>query len=55
LRLNADESDIKPQLQNATMSTQLLQLFGKVKLIAIDKAQQLKDIGLKLKLIVYAT
>jgi uncharacterized protein len=52
LWLNADESDIKQQLETATTSTQLLQLFGTAKLIVIDEAQQIKDIGLKLKLII---
>jgi uncharacterized protein len=51
LWLNADEADIKRQLQQATTSTQLLQLFGKAKLIVIDEAQQIEDIGLKLKLV----
>ena len=52
LWLNADESDIKRKLENATTSTQLLQLFGNAKLIAIDEAQQVEDIGLKLKLVI---
>jgi predicted AAA+ superfamily ATPase len=52
LWLNADESDIKRKLENATTSTQLLQLFGNAKLIVIDEAQQVEDIGLKLKLII---
>ena len=42
LWLNADELDIKQQLETATTSTQLLQLFGNAKLIIIDEAQ---DIG----------
>ena len=50
--LNADELDVKQQIEHATNSTQLLQLFGTAKLIVIDEAQQIKDIGLKLKLIV---
>lgn len=52
LWLNADESDIKRKLENATTSTQLLQFFGNAKLIVIDEAQQVEDIGLKLKLII---
>ncbi len=52
LWLNADESDIKQQLENATTSTQLFQLFGNAKLIVIDEAQQVENIGLKLKLII---
>ena len=51
LWLNADEGDIRQTLQNATTSTQLLQLFGNRKLIVIDEAQQIEDIGLKLKLV----
>ena len=52
LWLNADESDVKIKLENATTSTQLLQLFGNAKLIVIDEAQQVEDIGLKLKLVI---
>jgi uncharacterized protein len=52
LWLNADESDIRQQLENATTSTQLFQLFGDAKLIVIDEAQQVENIGLKLKLII---
>ena len=50
--LNADESDINKALQSATTSTQLLQLFGDSTLVVIDEAQQIEDIGLKLKLCV---
>jgi uncharacterized protein len=52
LWLNADELDIKQQLETATTSTQLLQLFGNAKLIVIDEAQQIENIGLKLKLVI---
>lgn len=52
LWLNADEYDVKIKLENATTSTQLLQLFGNAKLIVIDEAQQVEDIGLKLKLVI---
>jgi uncharacterized protein len=52
LWLNADEMDIKQQLEAATTSTQLLQLFGSAKLIVIDEAQQIENIGLKLKLVI---
>jgi uncharacterized protein len=52
LWLNADEMDIKQQLEAATTSTQLLQLFGSAKLIIIDEAQQIENIGLKLKLVI---
>jgi uncharacterized protein len=50
--LNADEGDIKNALEQANTSTQLLNLFGKNnKLVIIDEAQQIQNIGLKLKLI----
>jgi predicted AAA+ superfamily ATPase len=52
LWLNADELDIKKQLETASTSTQLLQLFGNAKLIIIDEAQQVENIGLKLKLVI---
>ena len=52
LWLNADEFDVKRKLENATTSTQLLQLFGNAKLIVIDEAQQVENIGLKLKLVI---
>lgn len=52
LWLNADEGDIKRMLENADNSTLLSQLFGKAWLIVIDEAQQIKDIGLKLKLVI---
>lgn len=50
--LNADEADITSAFISATTSTQLLQLIGsKTKLVIIDEAQQIPDIGKKLKLI----
>lgn len=50
--LNADESDVLQSFTNATTSTQLLQLIGSNnKLVVIDEAQQIPDIGKKLKLI----
>jgi uncharacterized protein len=52
LWLNADESDVKMLLQQASTSTQLKQAFGNATLIIIDEAQQVEDIGLKLKLII---
>lgn len=50
---NADESDILQAFTNATTSTQLLQLTGAArnKIVVIDEAQQIPDIGRKLKLI----
>ncbi len=52
LWLNADEGDVNMQLQNANTSTQLKQLFGNATLIVIDEAQQIENIGLKLKLVI---
>lgn len=50
--MNADEADILQAFATATTSTQLLQLIGKNnKLVVIDEAQQIPDIGKKLKLI----
>ncbi|MFT6205080.1 MAG: putative AAA+ superfamily ATPase [Spirosomataceae bacterium] len=50
--LNADEADILQEFTNATTSTRLLQLIGaNNKLVIIDEAQQIPDIGKKLKLI----
>ena len=50
--LNADESDIYEAFVNAGTSTQLLQLVGpNNKLAVIDEAQQIPDIGKKLKLL----
>lgn len=48
--LNADEGDIKNILETATTSTQLKAIFGDAILIVIDEAQQIENIGLKLKL-----
>ncbi len=50
--LNADEADILEALTNAVTSTQLRQIIGQNKqLVVIDEAQQIPDIGKKLKLI----
>lgn len=50
--LNADESDILQAFTNATTSSQLLQLIDtNNKVVVIDEAQQIPDIGKKLKLI----
>lgn len=49
---NADETDVLNAFTNATTSTQLFQLIGlKKRLVIIDEAQQIPDIGKKLKLI----
>jgi hypothetical protein len=52
LWLNADEGDIRNALNTATTSSELFQLFGTAKLVIIDEAQQIDQIGLKLKLII---
>ncbi len=50
--LNADEADIVQAFETANTSTQLLQLIGPHnKLAIIDEAQQIPNIGKKLKLI----
>lgn len=50
--LNADEADVLSSLSKADTSTALLQLVGQsTKLVIIDEAQQVPDIGLKLKLL----
>lgn len=51
LYLNGDEPDIREMLTNTT-STQLKALIGNKKLVAIDEAQRIRNIGLTLKLIV---
>lgn len=52
LWLNADEGDILEVLSKAQTSRELLQIIGKkTELVIIDEAQQIPDIGLKLKLI----
>jgi len=49
--LNCDEPDIKNALTDKT-SSELINYFGDNKLIIIDEAQRVKNIGLTLKLIV---
>jgi len=50
--LNADEADVLEAFSAASTSTQLIQLIGpKNQLVIIDEAQQIPDIGKKLKLI----
>jgi uncharacterized protein len=51
LWLNADEGDIRAHLLQADTSTQLMNIFGQATLIVIDEAQQIENIGLKLKLV----
>lgn len=50
LWLNADEQDIQALFENAT-SSRLKNYFGTNKIIVIDEAQTLKDVGIKLKII----
>lgn len=49
--LNCDEPDIRDSLTNVT-STKLKEIFGNKKIIFIDEAQRVKNIGLTLKIIV---
>ncbi|HMO49550.1 MAG TPA: ATP-binding protein [Kiritimatiellia bacterium] len=49
--LNADEPDIRTKLSNRS-STALRQLFGAARLLVIDEAQRVENIGLTIKLIV---
>jgi uncharacterized protein len=49
--LNADEFDVKARFEKPT-STALKSLIGSHKLVIIDEAQQISDIGLALKLLV---
>lgn len=49
--LNADEGDVRSDLSEANTSSRLLAMIGEdTKLVIIDEAQQVPDIGLKLKL-----
>ena len=50
LFLNGDEADVRDSLQN-TSSSKLKLLFGSAKLIFIDEAQRIENIGLTLKII----
>jgi hypothetical protein len=49
--LNGDEADVREMFENAT-STLLKSLIGENKLIVIDEAQRIKNIGLIIKLFV---
>ncbi len=51
LFLNCDEPDVRQYLTQTT-SSQLRQLFGSHKVVMIDEAQRVQDIGLTLKLII---
>lgn len=50
--LNCDEMDVLGQFQRANNSLDLKQLVGNDGLVIIDEAQRVKNIGLKLKLLV---
>ncbi len=50
LWFNADELDVQNLFQNTT-ATRLKAFFGTKKIIVIDEAQRIQDIGLRLKLI----
>jgi predicted AAA+ superfamily ATPase len=50
--LNCDEIDILSQFQKADNSLALRQMMGNNKLVIIDEAQRVKNIGLKLKLLI---
>ncbi len=50
LMLNCDEIDVRQKLGNKT-STELATLIGKHKLVIIDEAQRVENIGLTLKII----
>jgi len=51
LFLNCDEPDIRISLENST-STELSSLIGNKKLVLIDEAQRVSNIGITLKLII---
>jgi len=50
LWLNGDETDIRQQLENPT-STRIKNIIGKNKMLVIDEAQRIENIGLCIKLI----
>ena len=50
--LNADEGDIRRVIESASTSTELKQILGNnKKLVVIDEAQQIENIGQKIKLV----
>ena len=49
--LNCDELDVLDRLQRAETSEVLGQIIGSCRLVVIDEAQRVKNIGLKLKLL----
>lgn len=50
--LNCDDIDVLSRLQNAGTSDSLKRIVGNYRLTIIDEAQRVKDIGLKLKILV---
>lgn len=50
--LNCDEADIQRMLLDAGTSTALKQVVGDAKLVVIDEAQRIRNIGIKLKLLI---
>lgn len=50
--LNCDETDIQKILSEAGTSTQLKQIIGEAKLVVVDEAQRVRNIGIKLKLLI---
>lgn len=50
--LNCDEADVRNKFLEADTSTKLKQIIGESRLVIIDEAQRIKDIGLKLKLLI---
>lgn len=50
--LNCDEADIQRILSDAGTSTALKQVIGDSKLVVIDEAQRIRNIGIKLKLLI---
>ncbi len=49
--LNCDEPDVRFSLENKT-STELLGLIGKARIVLIDEAQRVENVGMSLKLLV---
>ncbi len=50
--LNCDELDVLSQFQQANNSLALRQMIGNNRIVIIDEAQRIKNIGLKLKLLI---
>jgi len=52
LYINCDEGDYRRLLNEADTSGQLKQIIGDSRLVVLDEAQRIKNIGLKLKLLI---